>query len=178
MFVKLQENSFLYFLFQGILTWIIFLISFLLLTEGLMFIMALEGQAILFFLVAIFFLTLNYFNLRSIVYYKPNATFKENVTVYNYHQIIVSLERVFRVIVILTSLGFLSSLSTFFFISMEYFTLKSLSSLLTLLPLLFVVYLIFAIPSFYGLKELNQIKYFLNQFKVIKKDINDQFLAK
>ena len=139
--------------------------------------MELEGQALLFFLVAIFFLILNYFNLRSIVYFKPSATFKANVAVYNYHQIIVSLERVFRVIVILTSLGFLSSLSTFFFISMEYFTFKSLNYLFTLLPLLFIVYLIFAIPSFYGLKELNQIKYFLKQFKEIKNDVKTQFMT-
>ena len=168
MLTYLKKNDLMFFLIHGIITWIIFLISFLLLTEGVMFVMQLEGIAILFLIIGSFCLVLNYYNLKRIVNYKPKDKFKANVSIYNYHQIIASLERVFRVIVILTSLGLISSLSTFFIISMEFFTLHSLNSLFKLIPLLFIVYLVFAIPSFYGLKEINQIKYFLDEFKNMK----------
>lgn len=171
MYFKWQENSFLYFLVNGIITWIIFLLSFLLLTEGLMFVMQFEGIALLFIIVGLFCLSLNYFSLKKLIVNQPENTFKANVPIHNSHQVIVSLERVYRVIILLTSLGLLSSLSTFFFISMEYFTMQTLTSLLPIIPLLFIVDLVFAIPSFYGLKELNQIKYFLREFKTIKTEL-------
>ena len=168
MFTYLKKNDLMFFLIHGIITWIIFFVSFLLLTEGVMFFMQLEAIAFLFLSVGSFCLVLNYYNLKRIVNDKHKDKFKANVSIYNYHQIISSLERIFRVIVILTSLGLMSSLSTFFFISMEYFTLHSLTSLFSLIPLLFITYLVFAIPSFYGLKEINQIKYFLDEFKNMK----------
>jgi hypothetical protein len=171
MFSRWQENSFIYFSVHGVITWIIFLVSFLLLTEGFMFVMELQGIAILFIIVGAFCLILNYYNLKKIVYYSPIVSLKVNVPIYNFHQIIISLERILRVIVILTSLGLLSSLSTFIFISMEYFALRSIDAMLSILPFLFIIYLIFVIPSFYGLRELNQIKYFLNEFRNMKIDL-------
>ena len=87
MFRKWQENTFFYYLLSGITSWLIFLISFLLLTQGIMYVMELEGMALLFLTVGVSCLVVNYVILKKLFVFYPKPVLKENMPIFNYHQL-------------------------------------------------------------------------------------------
>ena len=66
----------------------------------------------------------------------------------------------------------MASLSTFFFVSMNYYERDGdISNVITIFPILLAAYLLFIIPSFYGIKELGRLKIFIRRFDILKVDL-------
>lgn len=174
--MQIQPHSFPFYIIYGMITWLIFLLGFLFLTQALMFIMALEGIAVLFLFVGIICLGANYLVLRTMFSSPLDLSIEVGSPIQSQHYIIQSVERLARVIIILTSLGFVLSLSTFVFASMTLFATHSMDSVIPLLPVIFIFYLILAIPSFYGLREISQLKYFLKEYQAVKEEIRQKIV--
>ncbi|OLS26097.1 MAG: hypothetical protein HeimC3_10700 [Candidatus Heimdallarchaeota archaeon LC_3] len=166
-----QKKVVIPYLITGIGTWIIFLSAFLFLTQALMFFMDFESLAIIFLIVGLVLLFLNYLVFKLLFSYSPKTKKANKTPIQNYHEIFSGLERLFKIIVILVTLGFMSSLTTFFFASMTYFNTHDFMQVIQLTPVLLLVYLLFTLPSFYGLREINNLKLLLNDFDNMKIDI-------
>lgn len=143
-----------------------------------MYIMDLEAQAIIFLGVGLLFLFLNYLIFKIFVLYTPKTEEVLSTSLQIYHAIFKGLDRIFTIIVLLVTLGFMSSLTTFLFASLTYFNSHNLMSVLQLTPILLIVYLLFMIPSFYGLKEITNVKSLLKNFEQVKTDLRDILQSK
>jgi hypothetical protein len=166
-----RSNAFLWIVVSGVISWFIFLIAFLFLTQSLMFFMDLEVQALLFLVVGSILLFLNYFVFKTTVsssIYQGNTDISPIKT---QHEIFSSLDRLFKIIVILVTLGIMSSLITFIFASMTFFNTHDLVKVLELTPVLLVVYLIFIIPCLYGFFEIRKLRTLISGFEEVKEDM-------
>ncbi|MFW9929806.1 MAG: hypothetical protein ACFFD1_10480 [Candidatus Thorarchaeota archaeon] len=168
---ELQKNQLFWYLLSALATWLIFLSSFLFLTEALMYFMGGLNAFILFLVVGIVLLFLNYFIFKLVVF-KTEVIKPTNTSfIQNYHELFSGLDRLLRIIVILVTLGFMSSLITFLIACMTFFNTEGdLIAVIELTPFLLVFYLFFIIPSFYGVKEIRNIKGIINNFDEIKSD--------
>lgn len=166
-----QKKDIIPYLITGIGTWIIFLSAFLFLTQALMYFMDFESLAIIFLLVGMILLFFNYLVFKFLISNTPKKIHKIKTPIQNYHEIFSGLERLFKIIVILVTLGFMSSLTTFFIASMTYFHTHDIMQVLQLTPVLLLVYLLFTLPSFYGLREIQNLKALIDDFENMKTDI-------
>ncbi|MHA1978880.1 MAG: hypothetical protein ACW98F_06965 [Candidatus Hodarchaeales archaeon] len=161
------------FFWAAIGSWFIFFVSSLVLTESLMRIMHLEILAVLFLVIGIGILSLNYLLFKKTLFRVQMDSHIVDQQVQTFHSIIQSLQRIFWTIVILVSLGLMVSISTFLFISMKYFTSESMDTWVDVLPFLFLIYLIFIIPSFLGINEISRLNTFFQQYKNLKAEIGE-----
>jgi hypothetical protein len=133
--------------------------------------MHLEAQAFLFLVVGLILLLFNYYVFKIAI---SSSIFPGNVNITpikTQHEIFSSLDRLFKILIILVTLGIMSSLITFIFASMTFFNTQDLVKILELTPVLLVVYLIFIIPCLYGFLEIRRLKTLISGFKDIKDDI-------
>ena len=172
-----MHNELFTYLYCGFISWIVFLISFLFLTGFLINIMNFELGSIWFLIIGLFCLLINYLVFRIILFSKSTSTDMFSNPIHNYHMVIKGLERIFRIIVILVTLGLIASMSTVMMLSMAIYTSQSIEKYLYAIPLLLIVYLLFAVPSFYGIREINRLRLLLHEFDIVKSDIRKQMIA-
>ncbi|MHA2105535.1 MAG: hypothetical protein ACW981_19080 [Candidatus Hodarchaeales archaeon] len=168
-----RSNAFLWIVVSGVISWFIFLIAFLFLTQSLMFFMDFEVQALIFLVVGLALLFFNYFVFKIAV---SSSIYPENdkiSPIKTQHEIFSGLDRLFNIIVILVTLGIMSSLITFIFASMTFFNTHDLMKVLELTPVLLVVYLIFIIPCLYGFLEIRKLRTLLSGFEDMKEDMRN-----
>ena len=172
-----MRNELFTYLYCGFISWIVFLISFLFLTGFLINIMNFELSSIWFLIIGLFCLLINYLVFRIILFSKSTSTDMFSNPIHNYHMVIKGLERIFRIIVILVTLGLIASMSTVMMLSMAIYTSQSIEKYLYAIPLLLIVYLLFAVPSFYGIREINRLRLLLHEFDIVKSDIRKQMIS-
>ncbi|MHA1946851.1 MAG: hypothetical protein ACXAC6_15125 [Candidatus Hodarchaeales archaeon] len=163
------------FFWAAIGSWVIFFVSSLLLTEFVMRIMHLEILAVVFLVFGFAILSLNYLLFKKTLFQVKPESYGVDREVQTFHTIIQSLQRIFWTIVILVSLGLIVSISTFLFISMNYFTTQDIETWISFLPFLFLIYLIFIIPSFLGINEIGRLNAFFKSYETLKSELGDDF---
>jgi hypothetical protein len=130
-----------------------------------------EIQAILFLAVGSVLMIFNYFIFKITVSSSVQYEKKDITAIQSQHEIFSGLDRLFKIIVILVTLGIMSSLITFIFASMLFFNSHDLMKVLELTPILLVVYLIFILPCFYGFLELRKLRVLISGFDEIKENM-------
>lgn len=171
------HNELILYIYCGLVSWIVFLVSFLFLTEFFMNMMNFEMSSFWFLPVGLFILSINYIVFKLILFRKPASNEITNNPIHNYHMVINGLERIFRIIVILVTIGLIASMSSVIMLSMTIYTSQSMDRYLYVIPVLLFVYLLFAIPSFYGIREINRLRLLLHEFDVVKSDIRKKMIS-
>lgn len=173
--ITIDRNSAFIYLGAAIASWIVFFGSTLILTEGIMYFMAFDMiSAISFLFIGFVVLSLNIGIFKVVFSRVENGLPSKQYPVQNFHYLTRGLRRIFWTIVVLVSLGLITSLSTFLFASMDYYTTHDISSLIKFIPFLLGIYLLFIIPSLFGIKEVARLNKFFQQYQVLKFDLGEQ----
>lgn len=174
---KINKKDAFFYLWAAVASWLVFLGSSLLLTEGIMYVMDSNLEAIIYFAIGLIVLSFNLLLFRKVLSRSENGLPPAQYTLQNYHYVTQSISRIFWTIVVLVSLGLMASLSTFFFVSMNYYERNGdISNVVTIFPLLLAAYVLFIIPSFYGIKELGRLKNFIRHFDILKVDLGKKLI--
>lgn len=159
----------------GVLTWLFFLIAFLLLTQAIKMFMEADSIGIALVVLSVIFFIPNYFIFRF-VSHQLTKTQKSESVLRTQHEIIAGLDRLIQIITFLVSLGFITAISTFIYICMTFMEKGDLMYVVQSLPFLFVIYLVFTIPSFYAITEIGKLKVQLGNYNKIKDEIKSKMV--
>lgn len=162
-------------LLAGVTTWILFFIAFILLTKSIMMYTESDVLAIILIIISLLVFLGNFFISKVFMRFIPQETLTSG-QVRTQHEIITSLDRISHVILLLISLGIISALSTFIYLSMIFMETNNLMYLIQPLPVLFVIYLLFALPSFYAMVEITRLKHYLANYSKIKEEIKSKMI--
>ena len=165
-----RSKTIMVILVTAITSWLLFFIAFILLAQSIMMVMQSDYLAIILIIISLLLFVGNFFISRGFMKYIPKENFVFS-QLQSQHEIIRSLDRITQVILLLISLGVMSALSTFIYLSMIFMETKNLSYLIQPLPVLFIIYLVFALPSFYAMAEITRLKQAFANYSKIKDEI-------
>ena len=157
----------------GVITWLFFLVAFLLLTQAIMMFMEADAIGIALIILSLIFFIPNYFIFKFLLHQLTKSQTSESV-LRTQHEIITGLDRLIQIITLLVSLGFITAISTFIYICMTFMDKGDVMYVIQSLPFLFVIYLVFSIPSFYAITEIGKLKSQLGNYSKIKDEIKSK----
>lgn len=125
--------------------------------------------------ISLFFFFANYFILKflnkQISLNKPEKSLLKTQ-----HEILATLDRLSQIITLLVSIGLITAISTFIYISMIYLETNDFMYVIQPIPILFIIYLLFTIPSFYAITEITNLKLLLGDISKLKGEIKSKMI--